>query len=154
MVGIIISIVFQVYFNLGVLQTKMDDNVVKKVNDVRSKVVELIDVQQIVAVANETASSSITAAAGSMAMSSSTGSMPGRPSRAAPTSTLNVSGFRSVLWSNMETVFDVVFTAVCETMQLQKILCKKRDLLGNSFFELLDSAKRQVVESVWKQVIE
>ena len=86
-------------------------------------------------------------------MSSASGSMPGRPSRAAATTTLNVSGFRTVLWSNMESVFDVVFGTCCEMMQLQKILCKKRDLLGNSFFELLDTNKRQVVESVWNQVM-
>lgn len=32
-------------------------------------------------------------------------------------------------------------------MQLQKILCKKRDLVGNSFLELIEENKRQVVGS-------
>ena len=44
---------FQVYFNLGVLQSKIDNVVVRKVAEVRCKVVEYVDVQRIVAVANE-----------------------------------------------------------------------------------------------------
>ena len=78
--------------------------------------------------------------------------MPGRPSRAVSSSTLNVSGFRSILWSNLETVLDLIFSTVCEMMQLQKILSKKRDLMGNSFFDLLDDNQRQVVQLVWNQV--
>jgi hypothetical protein len=78
--------------------------------------------------------------------------MPGRPSRAVSSSTLNMSGFRSILWSNLETVLDLIFSTCCEMMQLQKILCKKRDLVGNSFFELLDANQRQVVQLVWNQV--
>jgi hypothetical protein len=54
----------------------------------------------------------------------------------------------------METVLDVAFSSCCEMMQLQKILCKKRDLMGNSFFELLDVKKRQVVQTVWNQTLD
>jgi hypothetical protein len=134
-----------------VLQVKIDNLVGKKVKEVREKVTELLDVQRIVAIANEPAPGSSTATTGG---SSSGSAMPGRPSRTMTSSTLNVSGFRSILWSNMETVLDVIFSTCCETMQLQKILCKKRDLMGNSFFELLDTNKRQVVEMVWNQIVD
>ena len=49
----------QVYFNLGVLQVKIDELVDKRVSEVRAKMNELLDVQRIVAVANEPAPGSI-----------------------------------------------------------------------------------------------
>ena len=46
---------FKVYFNLGVLQVKIDELIGKKVAEVRGKMNELLDVQRIVAIANEPA---------------------------------------------------------------------------------------------------
>lgn len=140
------ALALQVYFNLGVLQVKIEELLSKKVKDLSNKMGELLDVQRIVAIANEPTQGPATTSSG--------GNMPGRPSRTTGSSTLNVSGFRSILWSHFETVLDAGFNACCEMMQLQKILCKKRDLLGNSFFDLLENDKRQVVDLVWSKMLE
>ena len=49
----------KVYFNLGVLQVKIDELIGKKVSEVRGKMNELLDVQRIVAIANEPAPGTI-----------------------------------------------------------------------------------------------
>lgn len=48
-------------------------------------------------------------------------------------------GFRSQLWNNVENVLDFIYNKNCELMQLQKVLCKKRDpTVGATFAELLN----------------
>ena len=48
-------------------------------------------------------------------------------------------GFRSQLWNNVENVLDFIYNKSCELMQLQKVLCKKRDpTIGATFAELLN----------------
>jgi hypothetical protein len=63
-------------------------------------------------------------------------------------------GFRSMLWSNVESLLDVTYNKICEAMQLQKILVKKRDIvLGMNFIELLPDDKQNIVENTWKEVL-
>ena len=63
-------------------------------------------------------------------------------------------GFRSMLWSNVESLLDVTYNKICEAMQLQKILVKKRDIvLGMNFIELLPDEKQNIVENTWKEVL-
>jgi hypothetical protein len=61
-----------VYFNLGVLQRKIDELVSKQVKDAGSKMSELFDVQRIVALANESNKANNNAA-----QSSKSSSLPG-----------------------------------------------------------------------------
>ena len=71
-----------------------------------------------------------------------------------PTKYIFLLGFRSMLWSNVESLLDVTYNKICEAMQLQKILVKKRDIvLGMNFIELLPDDKQNIVENTWKEVL-
>ena len=68
-------------------------------------------------------------------------------------------GFRTQLWNNVENVLDYIYTKSCELMQLQKVLCKKRDAtLGATFAELLneedEKAKQmQILSYFWPEIL-
>ena len=54
----------------------------------------------------------------------------------------------------MESLLDVTYNKICEAMQLQKILVKKRDIvLGMNFIELMPDEKRNIVENTWNEVL-
>ena len=69
-------------------------------------------------------------------------------------------GFRNQLWNNVENVLDLIYVKSCELMQLQKVLCKKRDpSVGSTFAELLnetddgDSPKMQILAYFWPETM-
>ena len=57
-----------------------------------------------------------------------------------------------MLWTNVETLFDMILNTMNEAMQLQKILVKKRDL-GQNFIELLNDDKRNIVMNLWQEIL-
>ena len=112
------------YFNLNVLSTKVEQIVLNEIENIKSSLDKALDARKI----NESISSSQMIKNSSISSNSSI-QMAGAV----------LPGFRSQLWSNVETVLDFVYNKCCELMQLQKVLCKKRDpTVGATFAELLN----------------
>ena len=66
---------------------------------------------------------------------------------------------RTQLWTNVESCLDVIHTRICRMIQLQKVLCKKKDPSGLAFSDWLakesaagDHDSRSIVDHVWGQV--
>jgi hypothetical protein len=141
------GIALQVYFNLNVLPEKIDQVLGDHLKDVKAKVGEYLDARKINSAVMEEAAA---------AVPNQARNVPGRSNRAmssVPTSG-NLAAFRSLLWINIEALLDFVFSKVCEAMQLQKILAKKRDIvLGVNFIELIEEKKRNVVHNFWTEIL-
>ena len=68
---------------------------------------------------------------------------------------------RTQLWTNIESCLDVIHTRICRMIQLQKVLCKKKDPSGLAFSDWLLAAAKDdgdsrgsssIVDHVWGQV--
>ena len=135
------GVALQVFFNLNILNDKVKQVQSDLLKEIKIKAAELLDGKKI----NSTFVSE---------ESSKPKNAPGRSNRAlssVPTSA-NLSAFRSLLWTNVECLLEFTFNKMTETMQLQKILVKKRDIvLGMNFIELLDD--QNIVEHIWNEII-
>ena len=65
---------------------------------------------------------------------------------------------RTQLWTNIESCLDVIHTRICRMIQLQKVLCKKKDQSGLAFSDWLarewaGDSRSQIVDHVWKEVM-
>ena len=139
-----IGIALQVFFNLNMLPEKVSYVETTLMKQLKVKALESLDGKKI--------NASLTDDSKNAQLQGK--NLPGRTSRAISSvaSTANMAGFRAILWSNVESLLDFIFTKMCEAMQLQKILVKKRDIvLGLNFIELLSAEKRSIVESCWKE---
>lgn len=62
--------------------------------------------------------------------------------------------YRAILWNNIETLLDVLFSKTEELICLQKLLSKKRDAVSHSsFVELIPEGKGQVCQIFWTGVV-
>ena len=123
-----IGVALQVYFNLDVLRAKIEQVIMNEIQNIKSSFEAALDARKINESINDKAITS------------------GGISPSVHTSVSNIQmagsvlpGFRMQLWNNVENVLDFIYTKTCELMQLQKVLCKKRDpSLGATFAELLN----------------
>ena len=144
-----IGIALQVYFNLNILPEKVERVVNGFVKKIKAKMTDCLDGRKINIVLNEEASKN-----NPEKSQNSTKNLPGRTNRtiSATASSGNAAAFRSMLWSNVETLLDSILNTMSEAMQLQKILVKKRDL-GQNFVELLAQDKRNIVRNFWQEIL-
>ena len=117
------------------LPTKIEQVIQTQLKEVLSFLASGLDTRKI----NESINEQMTASAASVM---SGGNFGGASSGGSNSSTKLAGsvlpGFRTQLWANVENILDLIFTKSCELMQLQKVLCKKRDpSLGITFAELL-----------------
>ena len=143
-----IGIALQVYFNLNILPEKVERVVNGFVKKIKAKMTDCLDGRKINITLNEEASKN------SSASQNSTKNLPGRTNRtiSATASSGNAAAFRSMLWTNVETLLDSILNTMSEAMQLQKILVKKRDL-GQNFVELLNEDQRNIVQNFWQEIL-
>eukprot|EP00093_Oithona_nana_P003058 03058.XXX_121803_124157_1 [CDS] Oithona nana genome sequencing. len=143
-----IGIALQVYFNLNILPEKVERVVNGFVKKIKAKMTDCLDGRKINITLNEEASKN------SSASQNSTKNLPGRTNRtiSATASSGNAAAFRSMLWTNVETLLDSILNTMSEAMQLQKILVKKRDL-GQNFVELLNEDQRNIVQNFWHEIL-
>ena len=144
-----IGIALQVYFNLNILPEKVERVVNGFVKKIKAKMTDCLDGRKINIILNEEASKN-----NPEKSQNSTKNLPGRTNRtiSATASSGNAAAFRSMLWSNVETLLDSILNTMSEAMQLQKILVKKRDL-GQNFVELLAEDKRNIVRNFWQEIL-
>ena len=144
-----IGIALQVYFNLNILPEKVERVVNGFVKKIKAKMTDCLDGRKINIILNEEASKN-----NPEKSQNSTKNLPGRTNRtiSATASSGNAAAFRSMLWSNVETLLDSILNTMSEAMQLQKILVKKRDL-GQNFVELLAQDKRNIVRNFWQEIL-
>ena len=144
-----IGIALQVYFNLNILPEKVERVVNGFVKKIKAKMTDCLDGRKINIILNEEASKN-----NPEKSQNSTKNLPGRTNRtiSATASSGNAAAFRSMLWSNVETLLDSIQNTMSEAVQLQKILVKKRDL-GQNFVELLAQDKRNIVRNFWQEIL-
>ena len=142
------GVALQVYFNLNLLPTKIEQVVLDEVKVVKLALDNSLDARKI----NENINEGVI----SGGFSSSTNI--NNPNIQMAGSVLP--GFRTQLWNNVENVLDLIDVKSCEIMQLQKVLCKKRDSsLGATFAELLNQVdggkpqQRQVLSYFWTETL-
>ena len=142
-----IGVALQVYFNLDVLRAKIEQVIMNEIQNIKSSFEAALDARKINESINDKAITS------------------GGISPSVHTSVSNIQmagsvlpGFRTQLWNNVENVLDFIYTKTCELMQLQKVLCKKRDpSLGATFAELLNHTEGgkmqqlQVLSHFWQE---
>ena len=137
------GIALQVFFNLNVLPEKVYQVISSMLKDIKNKASELLDAKKINSLL--------------ITEDSKQGkNLPGRTSRTISSvpSSGNAAAFRTILWKNIETLLEVIFDKICEAMQLQKILTKKRDIvLGVNFIELIEETKRNIVLNLWSECL-
>merc|ERR1719414_2777659 len=119
------GVALQVYLNLNVLPTKVEQIILSEIENIKTALEKALDARKI----NELISSSQKGNISSIGSNSNihmAGSV--------------LPGFRSQLWNNVENVLDFIYNKSCELMQLQKVLCKKRDpTIGATFQNFLIS---------------
>ena len=141
------GVALQVYFNLNVLPTKIEQVVVNQIKDINASLVNGLDVKKINANIDEKKATP----GGNIYINTSSinSNMAGSV----------LPGFRTQLWNNIENVLDLIYVKTSELMQLQMELCKKRDASqGASFAELLyqseeQSEKTQVLPYFWSETL-
>ena len=139
----------QVFFNLNILPEKVQQVETAFLKQIKSKAAEYLDGKTInTAITNKSSAGQANHHQGKQ--------VPGRSNRSISSvpSSSNASAFRSALWSNVEALLDLILGKMCEAMQLQKILVKKRDIvLGMNFIELLPDTNRNIVDNLWKEIL-
>ena len=75
---------------------------------------------------------------------------------------LSIKLCRTQLWTNIESCLDVIHSRICRMIQLQKVLCKKKDQSGMAFSDWLarewgdgggGGGRSQIVDHVWREVM-
>lgn len=141
-----IGIAIQVFHNLAMLKKKLDKVIDEQIKQVKEKLSSALDVKKISSAAEATAkhkgSMSVSMyyflrstlvmlllASGGMSQSSAAG--PGKATIPAP---VNMATFRAIMWTNIETVLDLLQSKTGEVMSLQQVLTKKRDVTSHVVF--------------------
>ncbi len=155
------GIALQVYFNLDLLSTKIDQVLNRIIKEVKVKSNESLDARNInrkIMEEQQEQSQQSNMPNSSLGGGENKSAVPGKSLRSVSfqASSQNMAAFRSLLWSNIESLLDFVFTKCCEAMQLQKILVKKKDnVLGTAFIDLLsvEEKRRSIVNLIWHEIL-
>lgn len=136
-----IGTALQVFYSLGILNQKLLECLKASERSFRKTCQDLLDTTNLTLLSTSSSSAALHTSASSSAFLTSSGTSGGGaggatqyPGRSTMPGLGMTGQFRAQLWSNVEKLMDAMYDACSQTLQLQIILEKKKDLVSNLLY--------------------